>query len=204
VSLKRAGAEPDAPIVASHATEDELANAKGTVMIGLVKALRKNKERARALIPPELAHYLEDRIVVALWYPLEDFLGLLRLSGKLAPPGAKNVFELQGRAAARDHMSGTYNRLSKTTNRRAAFTLLSSMFDTGETHVLDREPGSAVLEYVAFATPARELCEIFTGYNAERMSLLGFEGVQVRHTQCRVQGAPTCRWQITWKGRESL
>jgi hypothetical protein len=181
-----------------------VANAKGTVMVGLVKALRKNKERARALLPPELTHYLEERIVVAKWYPLEDFLALLRVSGKLAPEGAKNVFELQGRAAAREHMAGTYSRLSKTTNRRATFTLLGSMFDTGETRVLDREPGSAVLEYVAFATPARELCEIFTGYNAERMSMLGFEGTQVRHTQCRVDGAPTCRWQISWKGRETL
>ena len=181
-----------------------MANAKGTVMVGLVKALRKDKDRARALIAPELAHYLEERIVVAMWYPLEDFLALLRLSGKLAPPGTRNVFETQGRVAAREHMTGTYSRLSKTTNRRATFSLLSSMFDTGETKVLEREPGRAVLEYVDFALPSRELCEIFTGYNAERMTMLGFEGVQVRHSQCRVDGAPGCRWEITWKGRESL
>jgi hypothetical protein len=173
-------------------------------MIGLVKALRRNKERARPLIAPELAHYLEDRIVVAMWYPLEDFLALLRLTGKLAPAGAKNVFENQGRIAAREHMAGAYSRLSKTTSRRATFTLLSSMFDTGEMRVLEREPGRAVLEYADFAIPSRELCEIFTGYNAERMDMLEFEGVHVRHTQCRVDGAPTCRWEISWKGRETL
>ena len=62
--------------------------------------------------------------------------------------------------------------------------------------------GGATLS--GFALPAREVCEIFTGYNAERMTLLGFEEVRVRHPQCRVDGAPTCRWELAWKGRESL
>jgi hypothetical protein len=179
-------------------------NAKGTVMVGLVKRLRRDKERARPLLAPELAHYLEDRISLGAWYPLEDFLALLRASGKLAPPGTAQGFEGQGRAAAREHMAGTYSGLSQTTHRRATFSLLGSMFDSGKTDVVDRQPGSAVLEFSQFATPARELCQIFTGYNAERMTMLGFEEVRVRHTQCRVDGAPTCRWEILWKGRETL
>ncbi len=179
-------------------------NAKGTVMVGLVKSLRRNKERARGLLAPALAHYLEDRINLGSWYPLEDFLALLRLSGKFAPPGAGKVFENQGRVAAREHMAGTYSGLSQTTHRRATFSLLGSMFDTGVTAVVDRKPGSAVLDFSEFATPARELCDIFTGYNAERMTMLGFEEVRVRHTQCRVDGAPSCRWEILWKGRETL
>ena len=179
-------------------------NAKGTVMVGLVKLLRRDKYRARALLAPELEHYLEERIALGSWYPLEDFLALLRASGKLAPTGITKVFEKQGRAAARDHMAGTYSGLSQTTHRRATFSLLGSMFDTGVTAVIDRKPGSAVLDYSDFALPARELCEIFTGYNAERMTMLGFEEVRVRHTQCRVDGAPSCRWEILWKGAETL
>jgi len=179
-------------------------NAKGTVMVGLVKRLRREKERARPLLAPELAHYLEDRINLGAWYPLDDFLALLRLTGKVAPVGVGKIFENQGRAAAQEHMAGTYKGLSQTTQRRATFSLLSSMFDTGRTEVIDRQPGSAVLEYSEFAQPARELCDIFTGYNAERMTMLGFEEVRVRHTQCRVDGAPTCRWEIQWKGRETL
>jgi hypothetical protein len=181
-----------------------LANAKGTVMVGLVKALRRNKERSRTLLPPKLTHYLEERIAIASWYPLDDFLALLRVSGQLEPAAGKKVFEQQGRLAAREHMAGAYSGLSQTTHRKATFTLLSSMYDTGEMSVLEREPGRALLEYANFAQPARELCEVFTGYNAERMTLLGFEEVRVRHTQCRVGGAATCRWEIQWKGRETL
>ena len=36
-----------------------MAKAKGTVVVDIVKALRKNKERSRALLPAKLAHYLE-------------------------------------------------------------------------------------------------------------------------------------------------
>lgn len=181
-----------------------MANAKGTVMVGLVKALRRNRERARELLAPELLHYLEERINLGAWYPLEDFLALLKLSGKFAPPGPGRVFENQGRVAAREHMAGTYSGLSQTTHRRATFSLLGSMFDTGQTDVVDRRPGSAVLEFSNFAQPTRELCDIFTGYNTERMAMLGFEEVRVRHTQCRVDGAAACRWEIQWKGRETL
>ena len=179
-----------------------MANAKGTVMIGLVKALRREKARARELIPPELAHYLDERVVLAAWYPLEDFIAFLRLIERVAPsPGG---CEERGRLAAREHMAGAYSRLSQTTHRRATFSLLASMFDSGQMTVVERKPGAATLEFSNFALPAREVCAIFTGYNAQRMTLLGFDEVPVRHTQCRVDGAPTCRWELAWKGRETL
>jgi len=114
------------------------------------------------------------------------------------------VYERMGRDAARSHMQGTYSRLNKATNRKASFTLLSSMYDSGELRVLEREPGHAVLEFANFATPARELCDTFTGYQAERMTSMGFEDVQVRHTRCRAEGSSNCLWELTWKGREML
>jgi predicted hydrocarbon binding protein len=78
-------------------------------------------------------------------------------------------------------------------------TLTSSMCDGGEMKVVEREP-AAVWEFVGFAEPAREICETFTGYQAERMALLGFEDVSVRHTRCRATGAQNCLWDLTWKG----
>jgi len=181
-----------------------VAKAKGTVVIEVVKALRANRERAAAMLPAKLAHYLEERIVVASWYPLDEYLTLLRAAGKVIPNRGGQVYEKMGRDAARSHMAGTYSRLKKTTNRTASFTLLSSMYDTGELKVLEREPGHAVLEFANFAIPARELCDTFTGYQAERMGLMGFEDVKVRHTRCRAEGSPSCLWELSWKGREML
>ena len=182
-----------------------VAKAKGTVVVEVVKSLRRNRERALELIPEKLHHYLQERIVVASWYPLDDYLVLLRAVGKImSPKGGMAVFEKMGREAARTHMDGTYSRLKNQTNRQASFTLLTSMYDSGELRVLEREPGHAVLEFAGFAQPARELCETFTGYQLERMSIQGFEDVHVKHTRCRGDGQPACLWEVSWKGRQLL
>ena len=182
-----------------------MAKAKGTVVVEVVKSLRRNRERALELLSPDLHRYLEERIVVASWYPLDDYLALLRAVGRiLAPKGGMAVFEQMGREAARSHMAGTYSRLKNATNRQASFTLLTSMYDTGELRVLEREPGHAVLEFVGFAQPSRELCDTFTGYQLERMAIQGFEDVKVRHTRCRGEGQPVCLWEVSWKGRALL
>jgi len=181
-----------------------VAKAKGTVVIGLVKALRKNKERSREVLPPNLIRYLDERIVVASWYPLEDYVQLIRAVGKVLGNQSGDTYVEMGRAAARDHMEGTYSRLKKSVNRQAAFTLLSSMYDTGEMKVLERAPGRALIEWTNFAMPTREVCETFTGYQLQRMEMQGFEDVHVRHTRCRAEGSSACRWELSWKGRATI
>jgi hypothetical protein len=181
-----------------------LAKAKGTVVIDLVKALRRSKPKALTLLPAKLHHYLEERIVIASWYPLEDYIALLRAAGQVLSHDGGNVFQAMGRTAARSHMEGTYSRLANKANRQATFTLLSSMYDTGEMKVTDRAPGRAALEYHGFALPTREVCETFTGYNLERMTLLGFDNPTVHHVSCRANGEPVCRWELEWKGKGEL
>jgi len=170
-------------------------------MIEAVKALTPHRERALGLLGPKLAHYLDDHIVLASWYPVEDYTGLLRVLARVAPPGPVSACEKMGRDAARSHMSGTYSRLAKSADRKAAVTLTSSMYDTGLMKVVEREAGHAVWELSGFAAPSREICETFTGYQAERMLLMGFEDISVRHTRCRAAGAQNCLWDLTWKGR---
>jgi hypothetical protein len=178
-------------------------NAKGVVMTGLVKRIRANPERARALLPPKLHHYFDTRVVVAAWYPLEDYVALLRVAHRLEPNPPKDFFEQMGRESAREQMSGIYSRLKEHTGRKAAATLLSSMYDSGQMNVVERSSGRAVLEWVGFALPAREICGTFTGYQAERMSMQGLEEVRVRHSVCRAEGGPACRWELDWKSRRN-
>jgi hypothetical protein len=182
-----------------------LAKAKGTVVVDLVKALRKNKAKALKLLPAPLHRYLEERIVIASWYPLEDYVALLRAAGQVLPHDTGgNVYHTMGRTAARAHMSGTYSRFKDKANRQATFTLLSSMYDTGEMKVTERALGRATLDYSGFALPTREVCDTFTGYNLERMVLLGFDHPTVRHVSCRANGESTCSWLLEWKGKKEL
>ena len=180
-----------------------MANTKGTVLVEAVKALLPHRERALAVLPPKLAAYLDQRIVLASWYPLEDYAELLRAVMRVVSGGRMNPCEKMGRDAARAHMEGTYSRLNKMVDRKASFSLLSSMYDSGEMRVVEREAGRAVMELLNFALPTREICDTFTGYQAERMALLGFEDVAVKHTKCRVIGAQSCIWELSWKGRDT-
>jgi hypothetical protein len=178
-------------------------NAKGTVMAGLVKAIQAHPERARALLPEKLHKYFDTRVVLAAWYPLDEYLALLRLLIKLAPdahPAATYYVEV-GRASAREQMSGIYGRLKEDRSRKAAATLLSAMYDSGEMKLVERSPGRALLDWVDFPQPCKELCGTFTGYQDERMKLQGMEDVSVRHVKCRAEGAPICRWELRWKSR---
>ena len=178
-----------------------MAHAKGTVVVEAVKALQAQGARGTSLLPAKLAHYLEQRIVLASWYALEDYAEILRALMKAAGGGRVNPCEKMGRDAARALMEGTYSRFNKNADRKAAFTLLSSMYDTGELRVVEREAGHAVVELLNFALPTREICDTFTGYQAERMAILGFEDVHVHHTKCRVIGAVSCVWELSWKAR---
>ena len=68
---------------------------QGAAALTAVKLLRSRKDDARRVLPPELHHYLEDRIVVASWYPERDVFGLMKACAKLFPmEGAQ--FEAMG------------------------------------------------------------------------------------------------------------
>src|SRR5947209_7556165 len=85
------------------------AKVKGTNMLSAVKALRMAREQARAVLPPSLHRYLDERILVSSWYPESDLMGLLSALGKLMPAGGGDPFLFMGRTTAREHLGGIYN-----------------------------------------------------------------------------------------------
>jgi hypothetical protein len=88
-----------------------VAKAKGTVLIGLVKALRRNKEKARELLPAKLLHYLES----ASSSPPGTRRRLRRPAprvGKIAEPERRHLHRDGSPLRARPHGS-TYSRLKK-------------------------------------------------------------------------------------------
>jgi hypothetical protein len=58
--------------------------------------------------------------VIASWYPLEDYVALLKAAGQvLSRDAGANVYETMGRTAARSHMQGTYSRFKDKASRQA-------------------------------------------------------------------------------------
>jgi hypothetical protein len=179
-----------------------MAKVKGTVVVEMVKMLQAHRKQALTLLSPKTAHYLEDKIVIASWYPLEEFVEMVRVLSRVAPmTGGMPVCEKMGRDMARTHMDGTYSRFKGSADRKAGSALLASLYDTGEMLVLEREPGRAVVELARFALPCREICDSITGYQYGRLALMGFEDLSVKHTKCRAVGQPNCIWEMSWKTR---
>ena len=181
-----------------------MAKAKGTVMVGLVKALRRNKEKAREILPAKLLHYLDERIVVASWYPVEDYVVLLRAVGKISPSPNGNTFIEMGRISARDHMEGTYSRLKK--ERESPGRVHAADLDVR--HRRDESSGARARPRAARvaglrAPHARGLRDVHRLPGAAHGDA-GLRGRDRPPHQVPRRRRPSCRWDISWKGRAQL
>jgi hypothetical protein len=177
-------------------------NTKGTNVVELVRFLRSRRDQARELLPPELQHYLEDRIEVTRWYPEEDSLGLQRAVAALLPVAEEDAYELMGSLDAQLHLKGVYRHLRENARtevlpvRIAA--LWASVHDTGKVRFAQARPGSSQIDLVDFEATSIEVCRSATGYIREVYRMAGVENLNVRKTACRLSGDDLCSWSVTW------
>src|SRR5262252_10319225 len=82
-----------------------MGNTKGATLLGTVKFLRRRRDAAAGVLPPDLHGYLHDEIRPGAWYPTRHFLGLVRAAVALSPGDRNDALENFGAAGARDHAS---------------------------------------------------------------------------------------------------
>jgi len=174
---------------------------KGVNMLTAVKALRIDRERARAVLPPSLHRYLEERVLVSTWYPETDLLGLLVALGAILP-AAPDPFAFMGRHTAHEHLSGIYRghlRPGQLEQMLAgAGPLWRNYHDTGDMSATIEAPQRARLQLAGFAATSREFCRLLTGYFTELAVCSGAVDVRVTKSECTLDGADACRWRLTW------
>jgi hypothetical protein len=61
---------------------------------------------------------------------------------------------------------------------------------------ITERPGGATYTVTDHGLPAREICEVSTGYIIEGVRMAIDKTVRVAHTQCRTTGASACVWEI--------
>jgi hypothetical protein len=182
-----------------------MAKAKGTTILTLVKFLRSQREAARKRLSPELHHYLEEQIQPALWYPEEDLLALIRAMLELLPFSREGSLAQMGRTVAREHLEGVYGHLrveeqsGLATLARRSYALWASMHDTGRMVARLEAEGQASFELRDYGLPSPEMCIILSAYFSETLRMAGVVDPEVRKLECRVDGAPTCRWEASWQ-----
>lgn len=180
-----------------------MAKAKGTTLIGAVRFLRKNKEKARKVLAPELHHYLEHTIVESSWYPEQDLADLIEAMLTLTPGSRDRVLGEMGAATAKSHLEGIYSHVVGRGNpssvARSAFALWGSMHDTGRIHVEPLGQDEIQFTLVDFAMPSETLCGILTGYFAETYRIQGASEVTTRKLSCRARGDQACVWRLRYQ-----
>lgn len=178
-----------------------MAKAKGYTLIGAVKFLRSQKQRARELLAPEHHHYLEERIAEAGWYPESDLEALLEATLALQPGRRDEALFAMGVFSARQHLDGgVYKHLrfdGEGSMPRRALALWASQHDTGRWKLTPVGPGELTMTIRDFAHPTEILCGINRGYFSEALRLAGAVDVRVEKQACMARGDGECRWRVT-------
>jgi predicted hydrocarbon binding protein len=179
-----------------------MANAKGAVLLGPIKFLRKRRDAAREILPESLHHYLEQDIRLSGWYPEADFVALIRASARLMPGDLDAAIEQMGMVGARA-LAEVYGDLMRSMKSNSSvFALWTAQHDTGELRGSWESPTSARVELANFAAPSRENCLLANGYIRGSFALNGNDDVAIEKRSCVVLGGERCVWRVTWKPRE--
>jgi hypothetical protein len=178
-------------------------NAKGSVIVGPVKYLRKRKDQAREVLPPDLLHYLEDEVRLSSWYPERDFEGLVRSVAKLMPMELDAAIEAIGAAGANEH-ADVYGDLLRTLESSSSlFALWGAQHDSGELRGTSETPTRARVTLVGFDSPSETNCLLARGYIRGGLAANGFEDVAIEKLHCVLKNDSLCEWRVSWKNPEA-
>lgn len=186
-----------------------MAKIKGTAMVATVKSLRKyGKKRALELLPVRLYRYMEERILVAIWYSEEDWFELMKVAATIIkeqmPNLQEDVWVFMGTMSAQHDLSTIYARLIKPgdpegTIRQGA-KLWNVYHDTGSIVIAIPSPGHVRVELVGHELPpAEEMCRLNLGWAATFLKMGGATEIKAVETHCRTRGDESCVWEADWK-----
>ena len=182
-----------------------MAQVKGAVIVDSVRYLRRHKEAARRLLPPELHHYLSQRVLMASWYPEEHLVPLMRAMARIDGQPDDFYFQRAGRITAHVHAGGVYRHLVHRSDReslsRRALVLWAAQHDTGSMEMMSVDNDEVRVALRDFGVPSREFCLITGGYLAATFEISGCEDVRIAKESCCVDGDAECAWLVSWGRR---
>lgn len=159
---------------------------KGTSIIKMLKVLQKNPAVAERLIPAELQHYLEDRVLSSSWYPEEHYKILLLALGSVLKPLVKNsdVWEFIGMEGAQQDFTGIYASAVRKGDPWGGLERIGvvwSMFrDTGRIELVRESETAARVLIHDYPMACPEINGTITGYLQRFVELCGAQEISVQ------------------------
>lgn len=176
-----------------------MAKVKGTGILHAVKALRVRRDHVEPLLPERLRHYLEEKILVASWYPAEDLVDLLRTLVHFVPKGIGNAWWWMGEQSARVDLAEVYSAMVQKGNAWASLQRIPRLWrlyqDSGKVEVGVAGSTRAQVILTDFPLAQDDLCNVISGYLNEMLRVTGADG-GVKLLQSG--GAKGARWLVEW------
>jgi hypothetical protein len=189
---------------------------KGLGFEGVVAALKPSFEKSSELVPEPLRHYMAEPVDATGWYPLPDYLALMKiLASTIDPAKAKgDVYRAFGVIAAQRDVFGVQPNVPReqqpttvasfqgalrgvtglATLVKRALHLRERYYSHGYytvKRVAERKLHVTLQEFPVSA----ELCAVSTGYLTHMMRSANV-GAWVERISCCGHGDATCRWEI--------
>jgi hypothetical protein len=180
-----------------------MGHAKGAVLLGPIKFLRKQREQALEQLPQELHRYLEEDVRLSAWYPEGDFQELIRAAARVASGDPERTIEQMGAAGAREHIEVYGELMRSVRSSSSVFALWSAQHDTGRLRGVWESPSCVRVQLIGFDSTSREHCLLCSGYIRGTMEANGMEDVHVEEVRCELRQDPHCEWRVTWKGEDT-
>jgi len=77
--------------------------------------------------------------------------------------------------------------------------LFRLFYQPGDMHVVETEPGRAVLRLVGFDHDEPLFCRRQTGGLVRALAIAGGESPSATHVRCAVEGDAFCEWELRWR-----
>lgn len=176
-----------------------MAKVKGTGILHVVKALRVRRNHVEPLLPERLRIYLDEKILVASWYPAEDLVALLRTLVHFVPKGITNAWWWMGEQSARTDLGEVYSAMIQKGNAWATLQRVPRLWrlyqDSGKLEVGVAGSTRAQVILTEFPLAEEDLSTLISGYLREMLRIAGSEGtVKLLHSS----GAKGSRWLVEW------
>jgi hypothetical protein len=179
------------------------AQIKGTNLLAAVKSLRTQREAALSRLPPELQHYLHERILPSAWYSEDDFQQLLHaLAAIMRVPPSVDVWDYFGRVSAPEQLRGVYRAFLLPGDPAATLSTAAahwrSFHNTGELSLMLEEPRVAMITLRRYAIVSAEMCRLNGGYFCGVALAAGAKTARAQKLACRAVSGSECVWRVSW------
>ena len=176
-----------------------MANIKGTGIFTVLKLLKK---RGVQELPQGLSSYYEKQVLVASWYPEDDFIDLLQVLAHSAPAKEKDPWQWGGRAVAHMDLLQIYSFMVQKGSPLGTLQRLPRLWrlyhDSGRADVGILEDGRAQVQVADYAFADEYFCRWMKGYIAEMLHIGGARGINVRSLRTGSLDKPA-QWLAQWQ-----